>query len=297
MVKIFLNFFLFFFVFILNANAKVSRPPNIESAWVEKLVPNRPHGIGDAWWEITYQEGRREMQKKRPQTNQGIQSARYHINDLERGVTSLGTAGSLIKISGHETVTYVYPGFWTGSAWMTEQELKVKAPAVYRKYLILATRQHRTIIALRNELQNKIFLLKQKASLAQLELEQQKPGLKAAEKDYLIRRIKHTQTLIESSEKAIAQPHSVRKVFPTTLVRTYFFEEELKANERQTQALKNDLVQLKKKREEAKTEVQRSELKIQIWQVKQEIALMSEMHSKLEQTFQAFREQDLLLHY
>lgn len=288
---------LFFMLFaILPTHAKVIRPPNTEAAWVEKLSELSPQKVGDHWWVVTWNDGRKERLQVPPKNQKGIKSVRWHVNDLERGITSMPNGGALIQLTGKKTVTYVYPAFWTGQAWLLEGELKQKAPEAYRAVLIVATRQHRAIIALRRELQDQIGLIDQQVALENIKLDYQKPGLSAQEKDYLKRRYKHTQTMIASYQRMLANPHPVKKVFPLTLVRTYFFSEEIERLKKRIEDQQAYLQKIHVKFKQASAS-EKPRLQLTLWQLEQGLNRMNGMLAKFQETEQAFKSSGALLQY
>ncbi|MGE3728899.1 MAG: hypothetical protein AB7I41_25350 [Candidatus Sericytochromatia bacterium] len=274
---------------------KVVRPPNIESAWVEKLSEQNPQKWGDSWWVVTWQNGKVEQVKSPPKIRQNIKSVRWYVNDLERGVTGL-PHGAIIQLSGRETVTYVYPAFWSGQEWLLEGELKQKAPQAYREVLIQATRQHRAIIALQNELQNQIGLIDQQVALETLKLDYQKPGLTSQEKDYLKRRYKHTKNMIQNYQRLLGDPPSVKKVFPLTLVRTYFFSEEIARLQKRITDQKIHIDKIQGRFKQASASEQ-PKLKLTLWQLEQSLAKMTAMLNKIQQTELNFKQSNALLYY
>ncbi|MBT9544283.1 MAG: hypothetical protein IV090_02745 [Candidatus Sericytochromatia bacterium] len=273
----------------------VLRPPDIESAWIEKLSEKNPQKLGDNWWVVTWQNGKVERVKGPPKQQQNIKSVRWFVNDLERGVTGMPN-GAIIKLSGFETVTYVYPAFWSGNEWLLEGELKQKAPQAYRDLLILATRQHRTIIALKNELQNQIGLIDQRVALETLKLDYQKAGLSAQEQDHIKRRYKHTQTMVKAYQRLLAHPHPVKKVFPLTLVRTYFFSAEITDLQKRIADQKTQLGKIQDKFKQASA-AEKPRLKLTLWQLEQGLEKMEAMLLKVQQTEIQFKQRQALLIY
>ncbi len=173
---------------------------------------------------------------------------------------------------------------------------QTKAPQAYREVLILATRQHRTIIALKNELQNQIGLIDQQVALETLKLDYQKAGLSAQEKDHLKRRYKHTQTMIKAYQRLLAHPHPVKKVIPTTLVRTYFFSEEIAGLQKRISDQKNHLGKIQDKFKQASA-AEKPSLKLTVWQLEQGLEKMEAMLLKVQQTELNFKQQQALLIY
>lgn len=295
MLKTGIVFFLSFCLLTLPVLARVPRPPDEESAWVEKLQKEHPQKVGENWWVLTWQNGKTELTSSPPKSVTGLKSVRWHVNDLERGVTAMPN-GAIFQLTGLETVTYVYPAFWTGKAWLLESELKTKAPEAYRKVLIQATRQHREIIRLRNELQNKIGLIQHKTNLASLRLDYQKPGLKASEKEYIKRRFVHTKSMIQSYERLLANPNPVRKVFPTTIVRTYFFHEEISSLEMRIDSHQKLIQSTQTKITQAKGFDQKK-LKLNLEQLEIELGFIQEMLKKVQATEEVYRSSGQLLYY
>jgi len=288
--------FLLAFFLVLPVWAKGShRPPNQYLIWVQKLSKDRPIKLHAAWWEVTYQSGQRNILQQPPKTQESVRYLRFHVNDREKAVSSHPGMGGMIKISPLETVTYVYPAFWTGNEWLLESELKTKNSEAYHKLFLRATRNHHSVIRLQHDLQRRTSIGSYIASIAHIRIEKQNPQKTAQELDYLNRQEKMFQQLLLKGKSELNTSYPIR-VFPKTLVKAYRFQEAIIRTEKRSKEMQRRVNSLEKEMSKyVGAELQLKKIELARFQTESQLIL--ENIEKLKQTQASFKSKGWLMDF
>lgn len=277
------------------ATEKVQRPSGTMVIFSTGLQKGLPQEWGAHWWEVTYRDGHKAYFQVPPPTAQNIHYVRYCINDYERATTDLGAGGTLIKISPLETVTYVYPSFWTGQEWVLEADLPHKAPVVFKRLQAKATLEHRAIIGVRHWRELEYAIIRNQARIAGLFAELKQPGLSGERRTYLNRQVKHYQTLLAHDQELRKTPFK-NTASPPTLVRGYRFAEELQKVTQECDKLEKTIAWLQGEIPQ-KQGLEQKKLSIELKQRRAELAIMRQTIPKLQALQAEYQRKNWILDY
>lgn len=210
MNRIKLSLFLLLLIGILSGGLPPHQTvPRPGGEWVLMQMsppPNRPQERGAQWWELRFENGKREYVSQKPGALAGLRRVYWHINDYKRIGGSLPRGGKIIGIDPNKIETFTYPLFWSGSDWLTEEALKKNYPQIYQALFQMALKQHRAVRRVQIQEQLAADIFKRKSEIAHIKSQLTLPNLTVEKKNAHEKRLKHLQKLLQHDQKLLTQP-------------------------------------------------------------------------------------------
>lgn len=225
---------------------------------------------GEMWWELVYQNGNRDIQKQLPGMRPGLTAVYWHVNDYRQIGGTLANGGKVIGLDFSKIETFTYPLFWSGKTWLTEEQLKRKAPQVYQLLYAKALKQHKALRRIQQAEELTLNLIQQEIAILAMtqaiQGTQYSDALKQSQEKrlkHLKQRLLHDQTLL----KKMPPPQDR----PASLVKAMNIHRELEKAQRKLASEVSLLEQVKHKGNNA----------LQLKELSQRVEIMKETYARL----------------